>query len=74
MCRAILDFEPRILKDTLQVSALATDDLINHHNMLAFQIRCQLWAQPYPLELLLRTNLDLESGEMLVQDQSVSGT
>lgn len=72
MCRAILDFEPRILKETLEVSALAPDDLIHHHNMLAFEIRCQIWAQPYPLELLLRTNLDLESGEMLVQDHSVS--
>lgn len=70
--RAVLDFEPRILKETLEVRALAPDDLIHHHNMLAFEIRCQMWAQPYPLELLLRTNLDLESGEMLVQDQSVT--
>lgn len=70
MCRAILDFEPRILPETLEVRALAPDDLIHHHNMLAFEIRCQIWAQPYPLELLLRTNLDLESGEMLVQDHS----
>lgn len=70
--RAVLDFEPRILKTSLEVNALAPDDLIHHHNMLAFEIRCQMWAQPYPLALLLRTNLDLESGEMLVQDQSVT--
>lgn len=70
MGRAILDFEPRILAQTLEVRALAPDDLVHHHNMLAFEIRCQIWAQPYPLELLLRTNLDLESGEMLLQDHS----
>lgn len=70
--RAVLDFEPRIIKESLVVRALAPEDLIHHHNMLAFEIRCQMWAQPYPLELLLRTNLDLESGEMLVQDQSVA--
>jgi len=69
--RAILDFEPRILAETLEVKALAPEDLIHHHNLLAFEIRCQMWAQPYPLEMLLRTNLDLESGEMVVQDLSV---
>lgn len=69
--RAILDFEPRILPGTLEVKALAPDDLIHHHNMLAFEIRCQMWAQPYPLEMLLRTSLDLESGEIMLQDQSV---
>jgi type VI secretion system protein ImpF len=71
--RAILDFEPRILRSTLNVKALATDDLTHHHNMMAFEIRCQMWAQPYPLSMLLRTNLDLESGEMMVQDHSGNG-
>ena len=71
--RAILDFEPRILPATLEVKALTTDDLTHHHNMMAFEIRCQMWAQPYPLSMLLRTNLDLESGEMMVQDQSGAG-
>ena len=69
--RAILDFEPRILSGTLEVKALAPADLIHHHNMVAFEIRCQMWAQPYPMEMLLRTSLDLESGEMLLQDQSL---
>lgn len=71
--RAILDFEPRILPTTLEVKALTTEDLTHHHNMLAFEIRCQMWAQPYPLSMLLRTNLDLESGEMKVQDHSGTG-
>ena len=69
--RAILDFEPRILPGTLEVKALAPADLIHHHNMVAFEIRCQMWAQPYPTEMLLRTRLDLESGEMLLQDRSL---
>lgn len=71
--RAILDFEPRILPGTLEVKALAPADLTHHHNMVAFEIRCQMWAQPYPMEMLLRTRLDLESGEMLLQDQSLEG-
>ena len=68
--RAIVDFEPRILTETLRVKALVPEDLIHHHNMVAFEIRCQMWAQPYPLEMLLRTNIDLETGEILVQDQT----
>ncbi|MDR3482368.1 MAG: type VI secretion system baseplate subunit TssE [Burkholderiaceae bacterium] len=71
--RAILDFEPRILPSTLEIKALSTEDLTHHHNMMAFEIRCQMWAQPYPLSMLLRTNLDLESGEMVVQDHSGAG-
>jgi type VI secretion system protein ImpF len=71
MRRAILDFEPRILPPTLQVKAVVPEDLVHHHNMLALEIRCQMWAQPYPFELLLRTSFDLESGEVLVQDRSV---
>lgn len=71
--RAILDFEPRILPETLEVKGLVTEDLTHHHNMMAFEIRCQMWAQPYPLSMLLRTNLDLESGEMQVHDHSGTG-
>jgi type VI secretion system protein ImpF len=30
--------------------------------VISFEITAQLWAQPYPLELLLKTDLDLETG------------
>ena len=32
------------------------------------RITAQLWAQPVPLELVLRTELDLESGQVQVQE------
>ena len=69
--RALLDFEPRILPETLEVKALVPEDLLHHHNKIAFEIHCQIWAKPYPLDMLLRTNLDLESGEMRLQDLSM---
>lgn len=65
--QAILDFEPRILPETLQVRALETDAM-DHHNVIGVQITGQLWAQPLPLELLLRTEIDLETGQVEVAD------
>lgn len=68
---AILRFEPRILPRTLTVRGFAPKDA-RHHNQLIFEITCQLWAQPYPLELLLKTALDLETGLVELRDESGS--
>jgi type VI secretion system protein ImpF len=35
---------------------------------LLFEIRCQFWSMPYPLELLLKTSLDLETGQVSLQN------
>jgi type VI secretion system protein ImpF len=32
------------------------------------QIRGNLWAQPVPIELMLRTDVDLETGQVQIQD------
>ena len=65
---AILDFEPRILPATLRVRALLVADQIEHHNVIGVEIHGQLWAQPVPLELLVRTEIDLETGKVEVAD------
>ena len=67
---AILAFEPRLLADTVTVRSVATQDLLSLHNVLAFEVRAKLWSMPYPLELLLRSNLDLETGQVVLQEQS----
>ena len=66
--QAILDFEPRILPDTLEVKALVIASQLDHHNVIGIQIRGQLWAQPVPLELLVRTEIDLETGKAEIAD------
>jgi type VI secretion system protein ImpF len=66
--QAILDFEPRILPDTLAVEAVLSEDQMDRHNQIGFRISGQLWAQPVPLELLLRTDLDLETGHVVVRE------
>ena len=66
--QAILRFEPRILADTLQVTALEASNVLDTHNVIEFEIRGHLWSQPVPLEILLRTQLDLEAGQIEMRD------
>lgn len=66
--RAILNFEPRILPGTLQVEAIIAGLQVNHHNQISFRISGQVWAQPVPLELLLQTNVNLETGQVEIKD------
>lgn len=70
LTEAIIAFEPRLLPDTVQVRSMTTEDQLAHMNMLGFEVRAKLWSMPYPLELLLRSNLDLESGMVVVQEHS----
>ena len=65
---AIERFEPRILPRTLTVKGLPPADPLAHHNVLSFSITGELWAHPYPLELLLKTDVDLESGEIRIAE------
>lgn len=69
---AILRFEPRILADTLEVHAIESSSVLETHNVIEFEIRGHLWAQPVPLEILLRTQLDLEAGKVEVRDMAGS--
>jgi len=70
--QAILDFEPRILPDTLEVKALVELSELDHHNVIGVKIQGQLWAQPVPLELLIRTEIDLETGRVQLADLAPS--
>lgn len=65
--QAIWDFEPRILRGTLKVRVQSHESQMNH-NCLTFQIEGELWAQPVPLELYLKTELDLETGSISIAD------
>jgi type VI secretion system protein ImpF len=66
--QAIVRYEPRILPATLQVRALEATSVLDTHNVIEFEIRGHLWSQPVPLEILLRTQLDLEAGQVEVRD------
>jgi type VI secretion system protein ImpF len=65
---AILRFEPRVMEDSLHVVALESESVLDTHNVIEFEIRGFMWAQPVPLELLLRTQVDLEAGQVEVRE------
>lgn len=62
--QAIWDFEPRVLRDTVQVLVVT-----GAANQLVFEVHGQLWGQPLPERLYLKTELDLELGEIRVYDE-----
>jgi type VI secretion system protein ImpF len=70
--QAILRFEPRVMEDSLDVKALEPSSVLDTHNVIEFEIRGFMWAQPVPLELLLRTQVDLEAGQIEVRDAAGS--
>ena len=63
--QAIWDFEPRILRNTVKVRVIVGEAEMSH-NALTFVIEGELWAQPLPERLYLRTEVDLETGGVTV--------
>lgn len=67
--QAIIDFEPRILRNTLAVKMVIDKEAMASHSVI-FEIEGELWAQPVPLRVFLKTELDLETGDVQVADRS----
>lgn len=63
----ILRFEPRIISKTLDV-VLHEDKESMDHNSLVFEISGEIWTDPIPVHLHLKTQMDLESGTVEVKD------
>lgn len=59
---AIERFEPRIAKGSARVELRATEQA--SETIIHFDIRAEMWAQPVPQELYMRTELDLVTGEL----------
>jgi type VI secretion system protein ImpF len=70
--QAIWDFEPRLIRASVSVTALP--DLAGDGNRMMFAIEADMWAQPYPERLYLKTELDLERGAVLLLETSGSST
>lgn len=64
---AIVAFEPRLAASSLQVTAQVDGQRMDRLS-LTFLIEAEMWAQPMPLALYLRTEVDLESGRFTVHD------
>jgi type VI secretion system protein ImpF len=59
--QAIQTFEPRILSRSVRVRGVVDEGEMTQ-NALTFVIEGELWGEPVPLRLLLKTEVDLETG------------
>ena len=61
--RTIEAFEPRIAPESLEVE-IKPNPNSKAKNELIIEIRGDLWARPMPEEFLIKTQVDLETGEL----------
>ena len=62
---AIAQFEPRLSR--VRVTPEMSEDAVESH-VLAFRIEAELWGQPVPQLLVLRTSIDVDSGDVSIVD------
>jgi len=67
LLQAIINFEPRIIRKTLTVKVIS-DQKKKEHNVFVFEIEGEISANPQPLRLHLRTELELESSQVTIFD------
>ena len=65
--QAILAFEPRLTSNTLRITVHAKTSRMDSQ-ALTFNIDSEMWAQPIPLNLYLKTEVDLETGAFKVSE------
>lgn len=64
--RAILDFEPRLMPDTLCITPIDKAGHESSYNVLIFEVSGMIHMDPYPLEFLVQSSVDLETSRMNV--------
>lgn len=65
--RAIRQFEPRIIRNSLRVKVHSSPSDMSH-NSLVFEIEGAVFGQPSPFQIVLRSELNLECGEFSVKE------
>jgi type VI secretion system protein ImpF len=63
---ALLRFEPRLLQNSLQVKVRVNRESMGR-NAMQLEIEGQLWAQPVPQSLFIKTEVDLETGDVSIE-------
>ena len=62
---SIIRFEPRLVANSVTVRA-TLDESQMRPNTLSFEIEGTVWGQPLPLHLLVKAEVDLETGDFKV--------
>ena len=68
--RAITDYEPRLMPETVTVLPLMQKGAGDAYNVLLFEIRAMINLKPYPLELMVQSSVDLETNRISVTRQT----
>lgn len=68
LTKAIERFEPRILPRSLRVHVV-TEEKHGRPNTLVMEIEGEIWAQPLPEPLYIRTAVDLETGHFTLEER-----
>ena len=67
--QAILDYEPRLIRNSVKVKLKLSESRMNH-NAMTFDVEADLWADPVPLHMYMKTEIDLEIGDVNVTEYS----
>jgi type VI secretion system protein ImpF len=65
LTEALRRFEPRIIPNTIAIIITADKEEMNNRS-IRFEIRGNLWSQPIPESLFVKTELDLETGKCIL--------
>ncbi len=73
--KAITKFEPRIIPGTLSVISRDQkgQERLGGGATVNFDIAADMWAQPLPMELYLRSQVDMTTGELKLERPSTIG-
>lgn len=67
--KVISEFEPRIIQNSLKVTVHSNPEEMSH-NSLVFAIEGVVFGQPMPFQIVLRSELDLECGQFVINEDS----
>jgi len=67
LLEVIRQYEPRIIQHTLEVNVTSNPEEMNH-NALIFEIKGHVFGQPMPFQVVLRSELELESANFNVSE------
>ena len=68
--QAIWDFEPRLVRSSVSVKAIASS--AGENNKIMFEIEADMWAQPYPERLYLKTELDIDRATIRLTESAAT--
>ncbi|NYS25634.1 type VI secretion system baseplate subunit TssE [Rhodobacteraceae bacterium 2376] len=63
--QAIEAFEPRLRRGTVEVEL--SSKLVDRGVVVTFDIRAEMWAHPIPMELYLRSEVDVTTGSVRIE-------